>query len=62
MTKSEMKKLKVGDTIEVKALHYRIGYKKAIRKIRNISSLGIQISLFGWNDFILKPSEIIRKL
>jgi len=62
MRKEQINKLKVGDKIEVKALHYREGYKKAIRKVVSINSLGVGVRLFGWNPFYLKQSEIIRKV
>jgi hypothetical protein len=62
MKKSEIKKLKVGDTIRVNAIHYREGRKKCTRKIVEINSLGVGVRLFGWNPFFLRDSEIIEKV
>ena len=55
-----IKKLKPGMMIKVKALHYRSGYKTAIRKIKTIEPLGVTVGLFGWTHFYLKPHEIIE--
>ena len=63
MNKSELRKLKIGDTIKIKALHYRIGYRSAIRKITSIDEqLGIGVRMFGYNPFWLKKKEIIEKI
>lgn len=62
MKASEIKKLNVGDKIEVSALHFREGRKKAIRKIVDIDSLGVGVRLFGWDSFKLKNSEILTKV
>ena len=62
MNQKEVDKLKVGDTIEVNAVHYREGRKKCKRKITDKSSMGVGVRLFGWTPFYLKNSEIIRKV
>lgn len=62
MKASEVKKLKIGDRIEVNAIHFRDGRKKATRKIKNITSMGVEVALFGWSNFALKNSEIINKV
>lgn len=55
-------KLKVGDRIEFKA-STRSDYKKAIRVITEIDTRGrICIRYHGYNDFMLYPSEVIRKV
>jgi hypothetical protein len=63
MTRNQVSKLKIGDTIEVKTVHYRIGWRTATRKIvAKDDYLGIGIRMFGWNPFWLKHKEILRKL
>lgn len=62
MNQKEVDKLKVGDTIEVNAIHFREGRKKCKRKVVEISSMGVGVRLFSWNPFYLKNSEIIRKV
>ena len=46
--------------IKVRALHYRSGYKTAIRTIKTIDQIGVTVGLFGWSNFYLKPHEIIE--
>ena len=62
MTRTEINKLKVGDTILVDTFHYRDGKRKVKRKIVYIGAMGIGVRLFGWNPFYLRDGEIIEKV
>lgn len=63
MTRKEISKLKVGDRIKVRALHYRVGYRTVVRVIRQIDeSLGVGVNMFGWTPFWLKDNEILEKV
>ena len=63
MTAKEIKKLKVGDTIKVSAVHLKEGRSTCKRKIVEINSHGqVGVRLFGWNPFWLRNNEIIEKI
>lgn len=62
MKKSEIRNLKVGDKIKIRPLHYRVGYRTAVRKIVAIDSIGIQVRMFGWSNFYLRKNEILGKI
>lgn len=53
-------KIKEGDTVEVKAVHFRMGYRTMTRKVVQSKKMAsgrqqIGIQAFGYNPFVLDP-------
>lgn len=57
MNMKNWKNIKVGDTIKVRTLHFREGYKTFERKVVQIGVFGVGINAWGYKPFWLTPEH-----